>query len=63
MPRKQTGHTLYLAEQRGHVMAEIKGGLKKGERVRDTAVTSEVKKRWNNLPNASRDIWESRARK
>ena len=60
MPRKQSGHSLYIAGERGRVMTEMKCNLKKGDKVRDD-VASEADRRWNNLPKASQDIWKGRA--
>ena len=61
MPRKQSGHSLYIAGERDRVVTEMKCGLKKGYKVRSDVVTSEVDRRWNNLPKASQDIWRSKA--
>ena len=63
MPRKTTGYSLYAAQAKDRVETNLKEDLRKGDKVRAADLSSAVERRWNNLPQASRNIWDGRAAK
>ena len=59
--RGPTGYNLYMTEVRPRVVADLQRNLKAGEKNAPGAVMSEIGKRWKNLPDSSRDIWNRKA--
>lgn len=59
--RGPTGYQLYMAEVRPRVVADLQNNLKLGEKNSPGAVMSEIGKRWKNLPDSSRDLWNKKA--
>ena len=59
--RGPTGYNLYMTEARPRIVAELQARLKSGEKMPQGAVMSEVGKRWKNLPEASRALWNAKA--
>ena len=55
------GFNLYMEEQVSHVREELKSRLEKGEKLKPRAAQIEISKRWKNLPECSRDIWNNKA--
>ena len=62
-PRGKSGFHLYMADIKDRVTSELRSNLKKGEKLTGGAVISEASKRWRNLPECSRSIWNNKAGK
>lgn len=62
-PRGKSGFHLYMADIKDRVTSELRSNLKKGEKLTGGAVISEASKRWRNLPECTRSIWNNKAGK
>jgi hypothetical protein len=59
----KSGYNLYVTEAKDRVRADLVSGLNvgKGEKLGRGAVMAECGKRWRNLPECSRDLWNKHA--
>jgi len=57
------GYNLYVNESKDRVRADLLSGLNvgKGEKLGRGAVMAECGRRWRNLPECSRDLWNKQA--
>ena len=55
------GYNLYMEQQLSRVRDELKSRLEKGEKLKPNAAQVEISKRWKNLPECSRNIWNNKA--
>ena len=60
-PRGKSGYHLYMASVKERVANELKSNLKGGEKITERQVISEVSKRWRNLPEGTRNMWNSKS--
>jgi len=58
----KSGFANYKASAKDRVKADLQARANKGERVTAAAVTSEINRRWELLPESSRDIWARQGR-
>lgn len=62
-PRGKCGFHLYMADVKERIASELRSNLKKGEKLTGGAVMSEAGRRWRNLPESTRTIWNEKASK
>jgi hypothetical protein len=60
-PRGKTGYNLYMADAKVQVNSDLRSGLENGGKLAPGAVASEIGRRWKNLPEGSRAIWNGKA--
>ena len=60
-PRGKTGYNLFMADAKGQVNSDLRNGLEKGGKLAQGAVVSEIGRRWKNLPDGTRSIWNDKA--
>ncbi len=58
----KSGFASYKANAKDRVKADLQAKAQKGERVTAADVLSEINRRWELLPESSRDIWNRQAR-
>ncbi len=58
----KSGFDHYKASAKARVKAELQAKLTKGERLTAATVTAELNKRWELLPDSSREIWGRQTR-
>lgn len=56
------GFNLFMNDVKYRVNNDLKNNLEKGGKVRVSALKAEVSKRWNNLPECSKTIWNDKAK-
>lgn len=56
-PMAKSGFVHYKASAKVRIKAELQSKLPKGARVTAAVVTAELNKRWELLPDSSREIW------
>ena len=56
------GFNLFMNDVKDRVNNDLKNNLEKGEKLRVSALKTEVSKRWNNLPDCSKTIWNDKAK-
>ena len=54
------GYNLYMGQQLSQVRNELKCRLRKGEKLKSNAAQVEISKRWKNLPECSRNMWNNK---
>ncbi len=59
--KSHSGYSLYAKEARPRVAEGIKAS--KGEKPNTVNVKKEVDRRWDKLPEGTRDIWNKKAKK
>jgi hypothetical protein len=57
----KAGFNLYTAEIKDRIADELITNLKKGTQLKPRVLTSELGKRWKNLPESTRNIWNAKA--
>jgi hypothetical protein len=58
----KSGFDHYKASAKARVKSDLKASLKKGERLSNSMVIDELSKRWDLLPDCSREIWSRQTR-
>ena len=53
----KSGFDRYKASAKARIKAELQSKLPKGERVTQVALIAELSKRWELLPDSTREIW------
>jgi len=56
------GFNLFMNDVKDRINNDLKNNLEKGEKLRVSALKTEISKRWNNLPDCSKTIWNDKAK-
>ena len=56
----KSGYNLYLASVKDRVTADLRADLNSGEKLAGGAVNAEVGKRWHNLSQGTKDLWNKK---
>lgn len=57
----KAGFNLYTADIKERIADELTTNLKKGKQLQPRVLTSELGRRWKNLPESTRNIWNTKA--
>jgi hypothetical protein len=55
-----SGYVLYMSSVKDRVIADLRSGRNSGEKLTSGEVSAEISKRWYNLSQGTKDIWNNK---